>query len=382
MKQVLFILLLILAVGCKKDKQPDNDLKNELLSGGNTTSFVRMFSADSWADAWSIRQTADGGYLCTGSTIQNEVLKSFLMKLNAKGETVSRKQIPNSDFGAELENTSDGCLIMSNTYNSVNPYASNLPWLQAEIVKIDAQGTELWRKSYSISSKHRLTDFKQAGDGGLILAGLLENGDGFLIKTDAAGNELWRKTYANFTITEVSTISGNGFVLCGARNAAGGNEHAYVMRTAADGNILWSRVLISGSSSSFSRTHCVTETPEGSIAIGGASYVPNQTGFIWLLDAAGLNLWNKNTDLLNPTAQETLGNQPLAILPTQDNQLMFTDMRGYLRKQFLNGDEIWHRKVTYSSDRIVSIGKTSDNGFIIAGGSSSFIITKTDAQGN
>lgn len=340
---------------------------------------MRRFSADSWADAWSIRQTVDGGYLCTGSTIQNGVFKSFLMKLNAKGIAISRKHIPDSDFGAELENTSDGCLIMANTYNSTNPYNSNLPWLQAEIAKINAEGTELWRRSYTFSSKHRLTDFKQATDGGLILSGLLENGDGFLIKTDASGNELWRKTYENFTITEVNTASGNGFVLCGFRKVTGSYENAFAMRTDAGGNVLWTRVLPGGSSPDC-RAHCITETPEGSIAVGGVKYLSQQAGHIWLLDAAGLNLWNKNTDIPN-TSGEYLGNQPLAILPSQDGQLMFIDTRGYMRKQFLNGEETWNRQIT-SDDRLFSISRTSDGGFIMAGGNSYFIIAKTDAQGN
>ncbi|TSJ47606.1 hypothetical protein [Fluviicola chungangensis] len=387
MRTILIILTVTFTLSCKKkDQSPDQfqtapgTINNELLSGGDVSSFVRKFSVNSSMEIWSLGQTLVGTYLCTGYTYKDGVLENYLMKLDAKGEILFVKKIPTNEYGPELESTFDGCFILANTYNSVNLAVTNPGWLPAEIVKLNSDGTELWRKSYVNSSSHRLTAVKQATDQGLILAGIQANSEGFLIKTDASGNELWRKNYENFTITDVTKMADNGFVLCGRRKTSSNQFDAYVVRTDAAGTVLWSQILTETTSYYGSIAHCVTETVDGSIAVGGLSFFPQRAGFIRLYDANGIEIWRKNTDILTTTTGEFLGSEPLGILNTSDGQLMFVDSQGYMRRILLTGEETWNRSVT-DKQPVRAFIKTADNGFIMAGGSSFSILTKTDFQG-
>lgn len=388
MKKTSFIILLALTAGCKKEKLQNGpsapEIKNTLVSlvyGGGSTSFVRRFTMNSSIDPFSIRQTSDDKYLCTGVTVTNGTLSSFLMKLDSHGETIFVKTLPNSNYGAELEATNDGCFIMANTYNTINTAANGQKWLPAEIIKINADGAELWRKSYSSTYQHKLTSVKQATDGGLILAGLQENGYGFVIKTDASGNELWRTSYENFTITDVNPTGNNGIVLCGQRKTNSQQLDAYLMYTNETGSILWSKVLTEDENYYGSIAHCVTEVANGAIAVGGVSYLGQRSGFLRLFTPYdGIEMWNYNTDI-HDTSGEFLGNVPLNIVPTHDGHLMFTDSRGYMRKMLISGTETFTRQVSYS-DKVVSFSKTSDNGYVMIGGSSYIVLTKTDLNGN
>ncbi|MGV3613314.1 MAG: hypothetical protein ACO1N0_20315 [Fluviicola sp.] len=397
-KIIILILATAVAAGCKKEiiekKSLTPEIKNELFSGGGTTSFERKFSFNSSVEAWSVCQTADGKYLCTGYTYSNDLLQHVLLKLDSKGETLFLKTLPGSIYGAELTATSDGCFIMANTYNTINTSISGHKWLPAQIIKINAEGTELWRKNYSITYQHKLTSVKQATDGGFILAGLQENGHGFIIKTDDSGNELWRTSYENFTITEINPTENNGFVICGQRKTNSQLLEGYLMVTNETGSVIWSKVLTSDNlpvqtdngieyiNYGGSIAYCVTELPNGIIAVGGESYFNQRTGFLRLFTPYdGIEIWNLNTNIHNTTG-EYLGNIPQNILPTHDGQLMFTDSRGYMRKVSLTGTENWNRKVIPSTDKVVSFSRTSDNGYVMVGGSSYAMFIKTDLNGN
>ncbi|MBK9760087.1 MAG: hypothetical protein IPO90_08985 [Flavobacteriales bacterium] len=96
------------------------------------------------------------------------------------------------------------------------------------------------------------TDISNTSDGGFVLYGsggfsfnLGLPSDHYLLKIDNAGDTLWTKRYGGtgfdggFSAEETSD---GGYILLGATTSFGGNKYE-VIRTNADGTVLWSNIL-------------------------------------------------------------------------------------------------------------------------------------------
>lgn len=143
-------------------------------------------------EAWSIRQTSDGGYIVGGYT---------------------------ASFGAGAE---DGILV-----------------------KLNAQGNLQWARTYGGPGNDRINQVKQTSDGGYIVAGYTAQGfggtDAFLMKLTGAPATTWSKVYGGIQEDQgwgVDIRSANqGYVMVGhtASFGAGGRD-GYLVVTDLNGN--------------------------------------------------------------------------------------------------------------------------------------------------
>jgi len=166
-----------------------------------------------------------------------------------------------------------------------------------------------------------------------------------LIKTDINGDTLWTKTYGGasadvaFSITKAND---NGYVICGITSSFGsGKDDIYIIKIDSDGNQQWYNTF-------------------GGIYrdVGYSIYKTNDNGYI----------------IVGYTSYSTIGQYPNV----------------YLIKTDINGDTLWTK--TYGgtgADVGHSVQQTNDNGYIIAGTTSSFgnggndvYLIKTDENGN
>lgn len=159
----------------------------------------RTFGGKAYDRGYSMEQTADGGYVITGHTYSfgvsdNEV---WLIKTDAAGiEQWNRTYGGYScELGLSIQLTDDGGYIIVGNTESCSAGGADV-WL----LKTDEHGTELWNRTYGGTGYDSGNFVQQTPDGGYIMAGYTfsygaGDADVWIIKTDAQGIELWNKTY-------------------------------------------------------------------------------------------------------------------------------------------------------------------------------------------
>jgi hypothetical protein len=288
------------------------------------------------------------------------------------------------DMAWSVIQTADGGYAFAGE-SQVNASGINYAWL----VKTDAYGNALWNKTYGGTFRSVI----QTVDGGYAIAGMFAN-DFLLVKTDASGNGQWSRHYDPFKPPEdinmsdaqhyawdlVQTADG-GYALTGLTETrtSGSNYDAWLVKTDADGNEQWDKTFGDGGER-LDYAHVVVQTADGGYAIGGGTTsfgAGGQDAWIVKTDAAGTMLWNKTyggatTDELNSMIQTNDGGFALAA----SYGLVKTDSYG---------NEQWNK--TYGGG-FNSLVQTVDGGYALAGGIDSsgagvndFWFVKTDADG-
>jgi hypothetical protein len=171
---------------------------------------------------------------------------------------------------------------------------------------VDADGNQLWDKSFGGPSGDYLADLRQTADGGFILGGISYSGisgdksspsygyqDFWLLKVDASGNKLWDKSFGGDNTDELYSLditTDGGFVLTGdswsgvsgnKTTANNGFADGWVVRVDAQGEKLWEKTLGTTNGEEF---WSVQETADGGFILGGWSRYG--TGGFWVVQLA------------------------------------------------------------------------------------------------
>jgi predicted secreted protein len=210
------------------------------------------------------------------------------VKTDASGNLIWSKTYggAENDYGYCVVETSDGYALAGNTASS------GAGGVDCWLVKTDASGTLQWSKTYGGTSSESAYCVVQTSDGGYALAGSkysTTSGYNFLlVKTDASGNELWSKTYGgtqNDNGECVVETSDGGYAIAGTTASSGaGGADAWLVRTDASGNMLWSQTY---GGSSYDYGSCVVQTHDGSYALTGLTLSSGLGGGdVWLIKTA------------------------------------------------------------------------------------------------
>jgi hypothetical protein len=117
------------------------------------------------------------------------------------------------------------------------------------LFKTDANGNLLWNTGLGWYSQYA-TWVEMLDDGGCIATGsgkMLSTSTYslFILRAAADGDILWTRNYDFLNSAEtgycVIPVPGGGFVACGGINVTTGLDHAWILRTDADGDTLWTR---------------------------------------------------------------------------------------------------------------------------------------------
>ncbi len=212
---------------------------------------------------------------------------------------------------------------------------------------VNGFGQITFQKTYGGINWEWATSLKQAADGGYYILGTTnsfgaDTNDVYLLKTDADGNLLWSKTfggsgYDNGTSLLV-TAESNLIILGSTTSFGAGNSDIYLIKTDGNGNLIWSKTY-------------------GGINDDGVASIQQTSdgGFI----------------IVGNTSSFGAGNSDVYAIRTD-----------------VNGDTLWTK--TYGAtmfESATSVRQASDGGFIIAGGTNrigkgSIYIIKTNSQGD
>jgi len=402
MKRVILFLLGAFALGFWSEVFAESFGCPRRYSSHNpmsATSFAKTYGGTYEDKASSVQQTSDGGYIVAGYTESFGAGGDiFLIKTDASGNVIWAKTYGGTDYDwvSSVQQTSDGGYIVAGGTTSFGA-----GW-DADIflIKTDASGNVQWAKTYGGTGWDYASSVQQTSDGGYVVAGYTNSfgasGDILLIKTDANGNIIWAKTYGGTSSDWASSVqqtSDGGYIVVGTTYSFGaGGDDIFLIKTDANGNIIWAKTYGGTNGEGASS---VQQTSNGGYIVAGytLSFGAGYSSDVFLVktDANGNVQWAKtyggaNMDYASSVQQTSDGGYIVA---------GYTGSFGagsdiFLIKTDANGNIIWakaYRGPNYHQN--FSAQQTSDGGYIVAGmtyssivGSREVLLIKTDANGN
>lgn len=158
-----------------------------------------------------------------------------------------------NDFPHALAPAADSGYVIAGYTNSFGN--GGYDWL---LTKVDKKGTGVWRKALGGTGEDILYALRKTSDGGFIACGQTKSygnpaGDAWLIKFDASGNVQWSKKYGDGNVygdaaLDVTQLSDGGYALAGPHKWSPGVVDGFVVRTDAQGNVIWTKSYGNGNS--------------------------------------------------------------------------------------------------------------------------------------
>ena len=326
-----------------------------LTSGLVAVSFLKIQAQTAPAKLWDktlggnygdgvsqVKQTSDGGYIVAGisdSNIFGDKSQNcrggadyWVVKSDANGNKLWDKTFGNNrgDLLRSVQQTSDGGYILAGSSSSdignekTQACIGNADYW---VIKTDALGNKIWDKTIGGYTHDELTAVLQTSDGGYLLGGYSESGQGagksqpsrgykdyWVVKLNASGTKVWDKTYGGSqddVLNSMQATHDGGFILGGNSSSGIGNEKSEACRGNFDywlvkidgaGNKLWDKTF-GGADQDFGGS--VQQTHDRDFIIGGTSYsgtsgekTQNLIGFsdYWVVkvDGSGNKIWDKS----------------------------------------------------------------------------------------
>jgi len=299
------------------------------------------------------------------------------------------------DFAESVQQTTDGSFIIVGESNSIGYHCC------VYLIKADAHGDTLWSRFYGGSQTYDGRCVRQTYEGGFIIAGGTwvsnrRSYDVLLIKTNSQGDTLWTKTYGDTGMDygwSVQQSRDSGYVIVGETSSRGaGRGDVFLIKTDWRGDTLWTRAY---GGAMQDRGFSVWQTWDGGyILVGDTRSFGDTLGDVYVIrtNPQGDTLWTKQLG----------GNRPdgaTSIQQTRDGGYILTGGTEsfakwrdavYLVKLDSLGNVLWQRTYDgYDSERGSSVRQTADDGYIIAGSTSSYgagmfdiYLLRTDSLGD
>jgi len=352
--------------------------------------FSRTFGGDCADFGYSVTQTSDGGFILVGGSDSSGSGSRdlWLLKLGQDGEEEWHLYLGGLelDTGNDVRQTSDGGFIIT---GSTMSYGSGLKdlWL----VKVNQAGFEEWSRTFGGPLQDSGSEVRQTSDGGYIITGYTESfgsgsSDMWILRTDAEGDTAWSRVFGGGGAdvgAAVQEREEGGFAAAGSTESFGsGNSDAWLVVVSGAGDLEWSQVY-GGRGWDFGMA--METSPNGGFLIAGSSDSFEDGGEnVWLLhvDSTGNELFSRTCggsgdDVGSSVALDGIGGYVVAGYTGSYGE-GFDDI--WLIGFSGSGAVLWDR--TFGGgrfDRGCSVQTTLDGGFIISGYTDSFGAGKYDA---
>ncbi|MGB1241163.1 MAG: T9SS type A sorting domain-containing protein [Chitinophagales bacterium] len=241
---------------------------------------------------------------------------------NTFNKTYTTDSIGECGFNFIAENFGMSTVEVEEGYIGLSIFTSKAfcGWSAYGIWKMDYEGNVLWEKKYGEEGYwyNALVTGKLVAtqDGNFVFAGWVEQTDeinkGVLLKFDAQGDTLWRKTYGGLyhdaNLSAVTEAENGDLVTVGTTrelgsgNPADENPNTWLMRTNAEGEVLWERGL---NGNKVETGKYISMDYDGGYTIGGwrgNAGIEPFNGYYFKTDAMGQIKWVRsviNTEVDN-----------------------------------------------------------------------------------
>jgi len=286
-------------------------------SSSGSIMWQKCYGGSEWDCAFSIDQTADGGYIFAGSTkssdgdVQSRSSKTetdediWVVKLTPSGAIVREQYI--GDYGTERAvsvcNAGDGYAVAA--YTDYSTF----------VVKLNTTLTSTWSRYYGEGGDSSITSIIRASDGNYVCAGYTAaNGgdtegnhggyDAWVMKLNPNGEPLWHRCVGGTSVDRAysiqQTAEGSYLVAGGTRSNSGDlagknpnyNDCCWVFRLDGTGNTVeWQNLINNGAYGCWGRSARVS-SDTGYIVAGYVYFTSqNYNGFIAKFDSSGTLSW-------------------------------------------------------------------------------------------
>ncbi|MBS1658536.1 MAG: T9SS type A sorting domain-containing protein [Bacteroidetes bacterium] len=374
----------------------------------------------------SVEQTTDGGYILAGGTYSNNgdvtgyhgFYDSWVVKLDNSGIIQWEKCLGGTDpdAGESIEQTNDGGYIVAASSSSNNcDVTGNHGWNDYWIVKLDSLGNIQWQKSLGGSNDEYVHSIHQTIDGGYVVAGSSNSNDGdvtgnhnsedyWIVKLDSTGNIQWEKslggTYGDKAY-DIQQTSDTGYIVVGASGSNDGDvsgNHGdgdyWIVKLDNSGNIEWQKCF---GGTSGEEAYSVQLTSDKGFVVAGYSWssdgdATSNHGWddYWIikLDSSGNIQWQKSvggTYTEDAYSIQQTNDGGFIVAGTSDSNdgdvtgwhVSYDDFGDPLPDYWIirldsSGNLIWEKCLGGSDwESAFCVKQTTDEGYIIAGSSSS-----------
>ncbi|MEW6201153.1 MAG: hypothetical protein AB1546_04205, partial [bacterium] len=261
----------------------------------------KTYGGASVDEARQIMEVSGGGYLviCYTMSFGAGSADAWVLKLDSSGEQEWSKTFGGKDADEiyHIQQTTDGGYIAAGGTRSSGMGGGDF-W----ILKLNNNGEKEWEKTFGGKKRDRASHIKQTIDEGYIVAGgTISYGSGnydfWVLKLDANGNEIWQKTFggqsfdwANFV---QQTSDGRYVIAGGTRSFGAGMNDLWVLGLDSSGNMTWEKTyggMYLDEAKSFNKTNdggYIVAGISSSFGIGGYDY------WVLKLDSLGDQQWSK-----------------------------------------------------------------------------------------
>ncbi|MDI6809637.1 MAG: hypothetical protein QME66_11745 [Candidatus Eisenbacteria bacterium] len=346
-------------------------------------------------------ESADSGLVIAGRSQGSSPIRfgALLVKFDRAGNCEWMRKLGGAkdDIAYNLVQTADSGLVITGTTQSYGVGNGDVL-----LTKFNPAGDHLWTRTLGGAEYDGGYSLVQSSDGALVVAGWTKSfGSGapdvLLSKLDAKGGHLWTRILGgvrgDYALSLIQTTD-KGFVVTGYTQSYGaGSSDVLLCKFDSNGNHVWTRVF---GGPGWDQGRWVIQTIDGGIAVTGEtdSFGPGDKDmFLSKFDAKGNHLWTRTLGVKDDDSGYSL-------VQARDGTILVTGWTGvsgggyvgdvlfskfdnegqHIRTQTLGGPG-W--------DKGLCIIQTSDGGFVVGGGSTSYgggdpdvLLVKFDSSGN
>ncbi|UPT68398.1 MAG: hypothetical protein M0D57_07130 [Sphingobacteriales bacterium JAD_PAG50586_3] len=168
-------------------------------------------------------------------------------------------------------------------------------------IRLNANGDTLWTKLYGSTRNDVFNSVVVVPSGGFVMVGYASQPNGYndiyIVKTDANGNIIWQKAFGTLAISDyasvVKTTPDGGFIVGGTSYINSYTSYV-VIKLSSTGSVEWSSSYIGPNTSGNSLSDLIVENDGSIVAVGNYSDI-DETGIInFKLDSDGAIVWKRN----------------------------------------------------------------------------------------
>jgi hypothetical protein len=254
----------------------------------------------------SVIATNDNGYLMCGEskTPGTGIYSAYLIKTDSSGIMQWQKKYY-GDYEANgrgvVQIDDSGYIFCGSTWAEPNGQSD------VYLVKINLEGDTIWTKKFGGPEDDWPQTMVSTNDGGLAICGSTRNTQNgveniYVIKTDAQGNLLWENNYGSPTYDlgkKIIETSDGGLVVCGqSTNSNAGYLDFIVLRINNDGDEIWQKYF--GSDDAAWGMSIAETSDAGFVACGAIRKSGSENISVWLVkvDENGIEEWNKQIGIV------------------------------------------------------------------------------------
>ena len=362
------------------------------------TLWTRTYGHSNYDEGLSVQQTFDGGFVVSGYTEEDTIGRrhAWLLRTDANGDTTWTRIHGNGlwDEARCVLQTPDSGYILAGYVSSPSIATDVL------LVKTGTDGAATWTRTYGGADVDEGNSLCRTWDGGYVIAGRTESfavhggTDAWVIRTDAAGDTLWTRAFGGQWSDEgyeVCQTPDGGFAAAGYKTVStsvnGPNTDMLLLRLDVGGDSVWARLYEARPGQEYrDYGYAFAQTTDsGFIIVGETWYFDDPTWEVDLFavrtDADGDTVWTRTFDM---AGYNDVGR---AVRQLEDGGFLVAGYTivgpsGYdvfLLRLDADGDTLWTKTVGRpETDEAWAFDVTYDGGLIVAGRTGTLAPTRRD----